>query len=294
MLLAGVAIYLIALEGFLQIAAWYFERNGRELVPAWLSGNRRILCVGDSNTYGLFLERRDAYPQQLEALWNTSGRTREIDVLNAGFPGQNSSHVLRDLPRLLDIAAPELVLLLIGANDYWTRPVAVDTSAQPVVWDQRLRSHSRVFRLIHMLGKAGRADELVVTLNPRGDGTRTGTARFGGEVFELGWEKGGEIRLDAAGDLERNLGALVEQARRRGIEITLLTYASKGWFYGRASAAIRNAARETGASLIDVAPAFESICPTGDCREFFFPDGHPTARGYRLVAETVAVHLDGG
>ena len=289
-LIASLAIYLVALEALLQAAAWVAERSGGDLVPEWLSGRQRILCVGDSNTYGLYLEREEAYPQQLEAIWARSQHRPEIQVLNAGFPGQNSSHLLRDFPRLLDATDPDLVLLLIGANDYWTRPVAVG-DADPEGWLQRLRRRSRVAGLVHMLRRAGAADELIVTLDPRDEGARTGTARFGDEEFALGWQEGA-IDLGAGEGLERNLRALVVRARERGSEIALLTYASQGWFYERASAVGRRAARAAGAPLIDVTPAFETACPTGDCRELFFADGHPTAEGYRLVAERVAAFLE--
>lgn len=290
-LIASFAIYLVALEIFLQAAAWMALRTGGDVLPEWLVGRQRILCVGDSNTYGLFLEREEAYPQQLEAIWNGARRRPEIQVLNAGFPGQNSSHVLRDFPRLLDATTPDLVLLLIGANDYWTRPV---TAGEPGSggWVQRLGRRSRVAGLLHMLRSAGRADELIVTLDPRGEGERTGTARVGDVEFELGWREGA-IDLGAGVGLERNLRALVARARERGSEIALLSYASRGWFYGPANAVARRVAAATGAPLIDVTPVFEAACPRGGCRELFFPDGHPTAEGYRLVAERVARFLEG-
>ena len=59
-----------------------------------------MLCIGDSNTYGLWLERSQAYPQQLETLWNERNESPKLEVLNLGFPGTNSSRIVRDLRRV--------------------------------------------------------------------------------------------------------------------------------------------------------------------------------------------------
>ena len=54
----------------LQAAAWFIRATGREAPVSWLTDQLRVICLGDSNTYGLWLERSEAYPQQFEALWN--------------------------------------------------------------------------------------------------------------------------------------------------------------------------------------------------------------------------------
>src|SRR3954447_9225811 len=92
-----------------------------------------ILCVGDSNTYGLYLRDRDqeAYPSQLERSWNADPNRTPIEVLNLGYPGVNSSRLIRDLSRMLDVLSPEVVMIMIGSNDYWTASVSAanETSA---------------------------------------------------------------------------------------------------------------------------------------------------------------------
>jgi lysophospholipase L1-like esterase len=103
----GILLGLLMLEGGLQVGAFFMKRSKRgELPVAWVTGNLRVLCLGDSNTYGLWLERKEAYPQQLEALWNQRVAAPKLEVVNLGFPGTNSSRLVRDLPRLLRRSTP--------------------------------------------------------------------------------------------------------------------------------------------------------------------------------------------
>ncbi len=98
----GLVIYLIALEVLLQGMALFVTMTGRQVDTSWLTGSHRILCLGDSNTFGLWLERHETYPSQLQATWNSSNRGPEVEVLNLGFPGTNSSGLRRDIPRMLE------------------------------------------------------------------------------------------------------------------------------------------------------------------------------------------------
>ena len=64
----GILVYALVAEAGLQLAAIFMQRATRAEMPvAWVTGNVRVLCLGDSNTYGVWLERNQAYPQQLEA-----------------------------------------------------------------------------------------------------------------------------------------------------------------------------------------------------------------------------------
>ena len=180
-LLAGLAL----LEAGLHAAAFFVQRATRAgLPPGWLTGNLRVLCIGDSNTYGLYLERDEAYPPQLEVVWNARVEAPKLEVLNLGFPGTNSSRVVRDFPRLLDTFAPDLVILMVGVNDFWTEPFPVGESPAEEArhW---LRRNSRIYRALYMLLRAGEARELVVTWEEPPDVSESGGERRLGSRFEV-------------------------------------------------------------------------------------------------------------
>lgn len=284
----GLMLGLCVLEGALQVGALWVHLAGQRLPATWLTGGRRILCVGDSNTYGLYMpDRALAYPQQLERLWNASVQTPRVEVLNLGYPGTNSSRLRHDFPRMLDTFRPDMVIMMVGSNDYWTAPVTADDAEHPPGRiAQLLQRYSRVYQLAYMLRRALDHRQLEVVYPVGQNGGSSGTARYGNVEFAMGWTpEPGQVDFDER--LEENLRALAEYARDYGAEPVFMTYPSRLWNYGDASQFIRAAAADTGTRLIDLAAVFEPECPDEPCPDWLYKDHHPTARGYYLIAETL-------
>ena len=86
----GLAVGLLAAELALQIGSFFVGLRG----PAeWSAAGRplRLLFLGDSNTYGIYVDPSEAYPRVLEKEWNRQPAATPVEVLNLGFPGTNSS-----------------------------------------------------------------------------------------------------------------------------------------------------------------------------------------------------------
>ena len=75
--------------------------------------------MGDSNTYGLYVERNETYPSALQELW-AADTLEAIQVINVGFPGTNSTTLVNNFGNLGRSFSPERVLILVGVNDMWT------------------------------------------------------------------------------------------------------------------------------------------------------------------------------
>jgi lysophospholipase L1-like esterase len=288
----GVVLAVCVLEAGLQAGAFCVRAAGQRLPATWLTGGRRILCLGDSNTYGIYLpDRTLAYPQQFERLWNASVETPRIEVLNLGYPGTNSSGLRRDLPRMLETFRPDVVIIMVGANDYWTAavPLAAGTNL-PDRMVQVIRQYSRVYQLVYMLRRALDHRQLEVVYPMLVDHGSSGKARYGDVEFDLGWTRAPR-QVDHDQRLEENLRALVEDARAFGAEAVFMTYPSRMANYGDASRFLRSVADGTGARLIDLGAVFEPECPKEPCPDWLFTDHHPTARGYYLMAETLVREL---
>lgn len=303
--LAGILVFaswcvllgLVGLEAVLQLGAWYVRTTAPERPNSWLTEYRRILCLGDSNTYGVFVERPEAYPQQLEALWNREFGSPRVEVLNLGVAGTNSSRLVSILPEMLERLRPDVVLVMIGVNDYWTRAVEVGAASEVAISGGGfIKRHSRVYMIYEMLLRLIRPRELELIRDPisglNGGGDRV---RFGDDEFEFGWVRAKRIEdgeeIDETPErpswfLVGNLHRVVEHVRASGAEVGLMTYPSERSFYRRANRLLRQVARDTDSRLIDTAAAIAAVCPE-PCKEMFFADDHPRPVGYRVVAEAI-------
>jgi len=287
----GGIVAVVLLELALQAGAVALRAVGAPPPAAWIGANHRVLCVGDSNTFGLYLrDRAQAYPQQLERLWNADGSRPPIEVLNLGYPGTNSSKLIRDLPDMLRTLRPEVVLVKVGSNDFWTVPVPSEESS--ALADRILgilRQHSRVVQLVHMLRRSFDQRRLQVEYPVADDGGSTGIARFGEAEFPLGWEaapvrRGAETYVE----LGRNLARIAAIVRHHGATPVFVTYASGMWNYGDASRAMRRVAAAQEVPLVDPAPRLALVCPREPCPRWFYRDHHPTAAGYEVIAQEAA------
>lgn len=288
----GILAALAALEVGLQIAAVATDAGTPRATTTWLTGRRRVLCVGDSNTYGLYLrDRGEAYPQQLERVWNASVDAHRIEVLNLGYPGTNSSRLRRDLPRMLSTLRPDVVIIMVGSNDYWTAPAPKPAAGGLLDHASRfVQRHSRLYQLVYMLGRAYDQRQLEVVYPVSIDGGSAGVARYGDVEIPLGFRKASR-QSDHDAALTENLGALAELVRDSGATPVFMTYPSRMWNYGDAGRFIREVANSSDTRLVDLAAVFEPVCPQEPCEEWLYKDHHPTAQGYRLIVETLVREL---
>lgn len=294
----GLVLGVAVLEAGLQLGALWVRLRGQELPSSWLTGSRRILCLGDSNTYGLYLPNRaQAYPHRLEAMWNAVGDVPRIEVINLGYPGTNSSRIRRGLRRMLEELRPDLVAVMVGANDSWTLRVPVEEPRG--LWERGsgfAKRHSRVYLLAHMIRRSLIAERVqyedvqpVFSDRGRLTGERA-TVRIGGAEFSMGWRTGPVTQLHRW-KLRSNLWAIAETARAFATPIAFVTYPSEQASYGVANEEIRSVAGVGSAILVDTVPLFRQYCPSEPCPEFLYGDHHPTARGHEIVADSVMHRL---
>ncbi len=83
------------------------------------TNDRIVLCVGDSFTYGIGKAAEDGdYPAQLEKVLRAN-LGADWRVVNGAWPGRSSRGILEDIDGQLREWQPEVVCLLVGANDRW-------------------------------------------------------------------------------------------------------------------------------------------------------------------------------
>jgi len=93
-------------------------RDYRDFTEEKPTGVYRIMCIGDSSTFGLFVNQEESYPAQLQTLLNQRQSEWHYNVINAGCAGYSSFNALRALERYGPQYHPDVVILSVGANDF--------------------------------------------------------------------------------------------------------------------------------------------------------------------------------
>jgi len=296
----GFSVGLLAVEALLRLGAAGVRITGDDSLPVLLEGPVRVVCLGDSNTYGFYVSRAEAWPQQLETFLMADPDRRPVQVINLGYPGMNSSRMRNVLPRILETLHPDLVMLMAGSNDFWTVPDPIREhradAFEVLAW-----RYFRVYRLLHMVTRASRV-EVIASGNidawrgpddvPRDDlDEGVGVVRGEGLELPLGWKRADKAVGDWDERLDDNLTTMARFIRNENTKVAFVTYPeNQRGIYALANDRLRAAAQATDTPLIDVGAKFDALC-SESCAEFFFSDLHPTARGYTRVARELAEEL---
>lgn len=117
--LVGIISALIFIEVTLQIISLITEKTEYSrtsyVEPDDLK-RKRILCIGDSMTYGSGVEFYETYPAVLQKFLNNIYPGKYV-VYNIGHHGVSSSMVLSDLENNIKQYKPDIVLIMIGSCD---------------------------------------------------------------------------------------------------------------------------------------------------------------------------------
>ena len=242
------------------------------------AGERRLLVVGDSVTFGAKVQTGQAYPAQLEQALRAAGA--DWHVLNGGVSGYDPAQERDWLAELGWPLEPDVVAVAFCRNDVSPsqrrRPLAVGNKHQapqpPGVLGRWLTEHSIV------------ADRL-----QRGVWLA---------AAHLGWAKATADAADTDDQVagwpfvEHAYRGMAQQARARGCPVVLFIYPTLDGLEGRTvdqlSEQLQALGAELGWAVIDLAPAF-----TPDAADLFFAGDafHPNAAGYQRVAAYAAQTL---
>lgn len=311
----------VMLEAVLQMVAWIVKQNRHVELARTDERALTVLTLGDSNTYGVFVEKSESWPARLQVL--LSAATINARVVNMGWPGTNSTVLNWQLEQAIQQAKPDLILVEIGANDSWSRPVF----REKISIIQYVQLYSRVYRLWRLghfnFQNRNDADlrfrhasdvqgdekrSLSKTFNPR-DPDQLASASLqpvdteGGGSLMLGINTiidGDTVNLKSSGFeslLHYSMAGIIQQATAHQVPVIFLNYGSNAGIYQQSNRAIKRAQELTGATVIDVrldrllnnhCHGYESA---PDCKRWFFPDDHPSAEGYQYIAQAVATFL---
>jgi lysophospholipase L1-like esterase len=245
--------------------------RGAEVVLPKAAGERRLVCFGDSITFGYGVNEDETYPFALEQALGEGS----VEVVNAGVTGYTSHQSLGLARRLLPELQPDVATFLVGWNDGNHRPVddrEYERRIQMVRGVEKWLDHIFLYRGL----KALYLRFTVVQGLERGRGTPK------------------QHRVSVP-QYEENLEAFAHECRARGVKpvFVSLPHRRKAGEAPPDSAypsALERTARRLGVPLLGVGELAADAAPSGNDSLFLDPL-HLTPEGNRLLALTLARQL---
>lgn len=121
LLIFSLILCIFILEISLRIIGYFYLPN---VSRANVSKDNSFIisCFGDSYTQGADDNLNiGGYPTRLRQLLDRTFSYKKFDVINHGRGGNNSSQIVRDIKKILkEQRKPNLIIVLVGANNYWS------------------------------------------------------------------------------------------------------------------------------------------------------------------------------
>ncbi|MBL8695309.1 MAG: SGNH/GDSL hydrolase family protein [Planctomycetes bacterium] len=251
-------------------------------------GVRRVLCLGDSCTFGIAVLECDTFARRLEK-WLCSDPSLPWQTINAGVPGYSAYQMLQTWhmwgPRL----QPDVVILYAGVwNDYGPAVGAGDRVLAKRLAARRSGSALEALSPHALMGFL--AGSSAAPSAPDDARVQQYRELWGSEQKR---PDGPRLELD---DFRSTLVEILRSAANAGAAtVVIVPPAPKstrdrfrdGDIY---AAAVPEAARETGALLVDARGYFQQIEATEPV-PLFADIVHPSFRGHGILARMVAETL---
>lgn len=265
-----------------------------EYTPQPKPGERRVVALGDSSTFGWGVESVEAYPARLAtALAREDGASDRWEVLNLGVPGYSTFQGLVMLTREALPLAPDVVLFSYLSNDG-----AMTGEPDRLAYARRSGWLGAVLEVLHR-SRAFEALEAWIT---------TARARLGGAAAA---QPRSDVRnIESYREADENLRVAVAAAQAAGVPMVLVANCVRG----PAAEVLARVAADTGTPYLDATALVEAAIPrimtepafAKDRQRLaqrygettlvstpmlfgFLPDAcHPNAVGHRLIGDALA------
>jgi lysophospholipase L1-like esterase len=267
--------------------------RGREISFVKAPGTLRVLCLGESTTFGQPADDdKWIWPARLEEQLSAKFTGRPVEVLNAAVPGFTAAQSLERFRASLAGLQADIVIISHGVTDLAAGEAPSAKAAQVShagCWQEWRDSYSLAYNLLRSNTTGFLAGQF--TAQRRDDIGGAGATRFETTMIDLVStcrRAGAEVlvctvprsfALDQS-PYQRSQLAQTALFFNPRLSVTGLTRA-----YDRYNQAIRNAAAESGAMLLDL----DKLIPRGpDC---FIDSVHFSPAGHERVAQEFAAVL---
>lgn len=237
--------------------------RGPEIERKKPDGALRVLCLGDSSTYGLMVPGHQIYPFILQGLLEQKFWPRKVEVVNTGVAAYTSLQTLLVLTRKGFELEPDLVTLCVGINDNYPIPSFERTDAQKYnAWRRaalRVRAGLARMRTYSLLEKAVKRftepeKPKCVVLNAAGPDPDEQSAPELPPAMQTAPDSPTSVVKTRAtiAEYEANLVEIVNECRSRNIPLLLFSFSLPDAH----AEVMRNVAERFGVPFMDLEPAF--------------------------------------
>ncbi len=237
-------------------------------------GTLRVVCFGDSSTFGIGARMQDTWPAQLQDLLTDAANrgspasgevsgARRVEVINAGVPGYTSYQGLQHMRQKLDLLDPDIVMASYANNDFWHWDNQTDAQqAERLNHNDNLRGmlmHSRFVQVIDAAFSRlqnRRATETTATASPNQHWAEAASFNYFDPVDE--WTR--RVPLES---FEDNVNRMADMCAQRHLPLILVKWPDQPQAAGKWSPRIayqevlEDIAAERGLQIADVVKLFQ-------------------------------------
>ena len=262
----------------------------REFSAVPSPGVVRILCLGDSLTFGNGVSVEDTYPKQLEA-WLGQEGTIKYEVINAGVPAYDTWQEVAYFEEWGIRLKPNTVVIGFYANDVVPKPERVNAY---LTGDGTLRRQGFGGLLpdfaVHTLKRSrlllllrDRVNKLNNRVRPSSEFLHQQSILEGtkDDFVERGWQ-----------EVDASLRKMAILKKEHGFDLLLVTFPMaeqllRDYPHAQYQTRVRAIADRHGIPSIDLLDSFKREF-TGFGSLFIEWDGHPNPNAHRIAAEQIA------
>ena len=254
----------------------------------------RILCLGDSLTFGNGVEFQHTYPKQLESLLNHNAQGKHFEVINGGIPAYDTWQEVTYIKQYGWQFDPDLVIIGVYANDIAPKPKTIPKMVEES--GARRRPGWKGFvpnRVVYFLKNSrlllllrDRFSKLMNRITPSPEYNRKLSLLLGTThpFIERGWKQ-----------VELSLQEVTDLRNEHGFDLLLVVFPMADQLLQDYSDAnyqsrLRQIALKYDIQFLDLMPAFAKVF-NGFGSLFIEWDGHPNPRAYAIAAEDIARYL---
>lgn len=225
----------------------------------------RIICLGDSSTFGFGVNVDDSYPKKLEAILNKYPiYKKHFEVINAGIPGYSSFQGQQWFGSELFKYQPELITVWYGHNDnefpspldHPDKEFTIQSSC--IIKLLNFLNHFKTYQLL---------EKLILALQ-----VNIADKNFAHIKSFLANRHFQRVSKE---DMAENITQIIDKAKVEGTEVILLSQEG-GWI----TSVVKKCAEKNHILFVDIAEINKK-------NNLLLDDCHPNTEGHSLIAEKI-------